>query len=194
MAFQVPGAVQLHFGRHVLVYGQEAQALGDPVFDGPVWLHAGYKLWEAPEYFLPRLIIDDIGQEFDAPQSLTWIEERGDLFPRSEAYGQRASGVEEGHVLKALDLTDMRVFASASSHSGPYRHLTLAIEAEPVPDRYAVVPAPCPVPLLARGLPTYRLAPGVFGAVGAVILSRLLELRRRDFRLTFDELDDMLAD
>lgn len=194
MAFQVPGVVQLHFGRHVLVYGRDAQALGASVLEDPIWVRPGYKLWEAPDYFLPRLVIDDIGQEFDAPESLTWIEERGDLYPRSEAYGQRASGVEEGHVLKALDLTEMRVFASPSSHSGPYLHLSLAIEAEPVPDRYAVVPAACPVALLARGLPTYRLAPGVFGAVGAVILSRLLELRRRDFRLTFDELDDMLAD
>ena len=194
MAFQVPGVIQPHFGRYVLVYGREAQALGLPLLEGPVWIRPGYRLWEAPEYFLPRLVIDDIGQEYDAPESLTWIEEHGDLFPRSEAFGQRADGTEEGYVLKALDLTDMRVFASSSSHSGPFFHLSLAIEAEPVPDNYAVVPAPCPVPQLSRGLPTYRLAPGVFGAVGAIILSRLLELRRRDFRLTFDELDDMLAD
>jgi len=54
----------------------------------------------------------------------------------------------------------------------------------------ALTPVPLPVPLLSRALPCYRLAPGVFGAVGAAILNQLLASGRRDWRLTFDDLDD----
>jgi hypothetical protein len=72
--------------------------------------------------------------------------------------------------------------------------VALAIEARAVPDQYAVIPTDPPIPLLARALPSYRLAPGVFGAVGAAILNQLLSSTRRDWKLTYDELDDMLAE
>jgi len=66
--------------------------------------------------------------------------------------------------------------------------------ARAVNDGYALTPAPLPIELLARALPCYRLAPGVFGAPGAAILSQLLATRRWDWRLTFDGLDDLFPD
>lgn len=193
MSIDVAGVVIAHNGHHVLVYGAEAQALGVPVLETPVHLRPGYRLWEEPAYFLPQTVIDDIGQEYEAPGAYQWIEERGDLFPRSEAYGQMADGTEKGFVIKAMDLTDLRVFAGPAAN-GAFLHVSLAIEAQAVPDNLAVAPVSGPAPLLARALPAYRLAPGTFGAVSAAILNQLLRNRRRDFRLTFDELDDMLAD
>ena len=189
----VEGIVIAHGGHFVFVYGPEAQALGVPVLEGPVVLRPAYRLWEMPAYFLPETVIDDIGQEFDAPEAFTWIEERGDLFPRSEAYGVLADGSEKGFVIKALDLTELRVFAGPGGGGGPFLPIALAIEAASVADDLAVVPVPGPTPLLARALPAYRLSPGVFGAVAAAILNQLLRHKRRDFRLTFDELDDMLG-
>ncbi|HRE28199.1 MAG TPA: hypothetical protein PK954_16280 [Anaerolineales bacterium] len=192
--YTVNGIVIAHNGHFILVYGSELQALGAPVIGAPVELRPGYRLWEAPTYLLPQTVIDDIGQEFVAPDVYDWIEERGDLYPRSEAYGCLPDGKPAGYVIKALDLTQLRAFAGAPGGQGPYLSLSLAIEAEAVPDDFAVTPVACPVPLLARALPTYRLAPGTFGAIGAAILNQLLNSRRRDFQLTFDELDDMLGD
>lgn len=191
--YTVNGIVIAHNGHFILVYGSELQALGAPVIGAPVELRPGYRLWEAPTYLLPQTVIDDIGQEFDAPEAFTWIEERGDLFPRSEAYGVLADGSEKGFVIKALDLTELRVFAGPGGGGGPFLPITLAIEAASVADDLAVVPVPGPTPVLARALPAYRLSPGVFGAVAAAILNQLLRHKRRDFRLTFDELDDMLG-
>ncbi len=192
MPIDVPGVVIAHNGQYLLVYGSEANALGVPTLAAPVSLWPGYRLWEAPTYFLPNLIVDDIGQEFEPPESYQWLEERGDLFPRSEAYGRLIDGSEKGFVVKAMDLTDLRVFA-ANSPDGPFLPIALAIEAEAVPDNLAVVPVPAPAPIVARALPAYRIAPGTFGAVGAALLNHLLAHKRRDFRLTFDELDDMLG-
>ncbi len=205
MPFYTSGLLIPHQHHFLLVTGPDAAALGQPVFGPPVWLFPGYRLWEAPDYLLPHTVVDDIGQEFAGPEVFEWLETQGDLYPRSDvlgwlapfpaveplAEGSRTGGGERGVVTKALDLTDLAVFAAAQPGAGPFVRVALAVEARAVPDAYALAPAEPPVPALARGLPSYRLAPGVFGAVGAAILNQLLVSGRRDWRLTYDELDEM---
>jgi len=194
MSFEFDGLV-LPFNQHyLLVYGPQAQALGVPLFESPIYVRPGYRLWEAPQYLLPHTVVDDIGQEFGEPEVYEWIETRGDLFPRSDVIGYLPAGGERGVVCKALDLTDLAVFAGPHATEGPWVRVSLALEARAVPDPYAVFPIPSPFPVFARALPGYRLSPGVFGAVGAAILNQILASRRRDWKLTYDELDDMLAD
>lgn len=178
---------------YLLVHGPEAAALGVPLFESPVCVRPGYRLWEAPIYLLPHTVVDDYGQEFGEPGCFDWLETQGDLFPRSDVIGYLPLGGEKSVVCKALDLTDMAAFAAPHQSAGPFVRVSLAIEARAVPDQYAVAPAEPPFPLLARALPSYRLAPGVFGAVGAAILNQLLTSKRRDWKLTYDELDDMLG-
>lgn len=194
MSFKFDGFV-LPFNQHyLLVYGPDAQALGVPLFEPPVYVRPGYRLWEAPQYLLPHTVVDDYGQEFGEPDVYEWLETQGDLFPRSDVLGYLPGGGERSVVCKALDLTDLAVFAGPNAADGPWVRLALAIEARAVPDAYAVLPIDSPFPAFARALPGYRLSPGVFGAVGAAILNQILASRRRDWRLTYDELDDMLAD
>lgn len=194
MSLKFDGLV-IPFNQHyLLVYGPEAQALGVPLLESPVYVRPGYRLWEAPTYLLPHTVVDDIGQEFGEPDIYEWIETQGDLFPRSDVIGYLPLGGERGVVTKALDLTDLALFASAQPEAAPFVRLSLAVEARAVPDGYAVAPAAPPFPQFERALPSYRLSPGVFGAVGAAILNQLLASQRRDWQLTYDELDDMLAD
>lgn len=197
MALKFDGLVVPFNQHYLLVYGPEAQALGVGVtlLESPVYVRPGYRLWEAPQYLLPHTVVDDIGQEFGEPDVFEWIEAQGDLFPRSDVIGYLPLGGERGVVTKALDLTDLALFASTQPDAAPFVRLSLAIEARAVPDQYAVLPAaPHPFPAFERALPAYRLSPGVFGAVGAAILNQLLASQRRDWQLTYDELDDMLAD
>jgi hypothetical protein len=191
MPYEFPALVVPFNQHYLLVHGPDAEALGVPVFGPPVYLRPGYRLWEAPAYLLPHTVVDDVGQEFGVPEVYEWLETQGDLFPRSDVVGRLPTGEERGVVAKALDLTDLAVFASRRPDEAPFVRVSLAVEARAVPDAYALAPAPAPVPLLDRALPSYRLAPGVFGAVGAAILNRLLAGRRRDWRLTYDELDEM---
>lgn len=184
----------LPFNQHyILVYGPDAPALGVPLLEPPVFLRPGYKLWAGPDYLLPHSAVNDIGQEFGEPEIYEWLETQGDLFPRSDVFGYLPLGTERGVVVKGLDLTQLAVFASAQPDSGPFVRVTLAVEARAVPDNLALTPTPCPVPQFERALPSYRLAPGVFGAVGAAILNQLLVSKKRGWTLTFDELDEMVG-
>lgn len=191
MSFSIPGVVVAFHQHYLLVHGPEAEAFAAPVFTGPVHLRPGYRLWDRADYLLPHTVVDDIGQEFDAPEAYTWLETQGDLYPRSDVLGLLPLGGELGVVTKALDLTDLAVFAAPHPDQPPFVRLALALEARAVPDAYALTPAPALVPLLDRALPHYRLSPGVFGAVGAAIVQQLLLSRKRGWQLTFDELDDM---
>ena len=181
---------------HLLVYGPEAEALGAPLFGPPVYLRPGYRFVTRNEYLLPTEVIDDIGQHFLAPDCYAWIEMRGDAFPRADAIGMLPSGEKMGVFMKELDLAVMAVFVVARPGGGSPIRVDLAIEALATPDGYAVTPIPCaaPLELFARALPCYRLAPGVFGAVGAAIINQLLANPHRNLRLTFDDVDDWVAE
>jgi hypothetical protein len=180
---------------HLLVFGPDADALGTPLFGPPVYLHPGYWLLTRQDYLLPTATIDDIGQRFDAPECYEWIEARGDAFPRADAIGILPSGEKQSVFMKELDLAVMAAFASPVGKVANLSHVRvdLAIEARAVPDGYALAPIPLPPPiqLLSRALPSYRLAPGVFGAVGAAILNHLLARPDSQLRLTFDDVDDL---
>jgi hypothetical protein len=189
-----PGLVMPFQRHHVLVYGPEAGALGEPLFGPPVHLRPGYRLVLRPEYLLPTAAIDDVGQRFEGTDAYTWIEQRGDAYPRADALGTLASGQPENVFIKELDLADLELFAAPATGSGRPLRLSLAIEALAVPDGDALTPIPCPpaLELFQRALPCYRLAPGAFGAAAAALLSQLLATGRRDWRVTFDDLDDLL--
>jgi hypothetical protein len=178
---------------HLLVYGPEAEALGEPLFGPPVHLRPGYRLFTENNYLLPTEVIDDIGQHFVAPECYEWIEQRGDQFPRADAIGALPSGERRSVFMKELDLVDLAVFASPLNEAQPIVRVDLAIEARAVADGCALTPVPFPIEWLARAAPCYRLAPGVFGAMGAAILNHLLATRRWDWRLTFDDLDDQIG-
>lgn len=183
----------LPFGRKlVLAYGPDASALNQPLFGPPVLIHPGYRLVGSDDYLLPDEAIDDRGQHFHGQAAVEWIDRAGGAFPRSDAIGRLASGEKLEARLKELDLAEMALFASSGPNGQPVR-LGLAIEALAVPDGYALTPSAPPPELqtFARGLPFYRLAPGVFGAVGVALIQRLLATGRADWRLTFDDLDEM---
>jgi hypothetical protein len=189
-----PGLVMPFQHHHVLVYGPEAGALGEPLFGPPVHLRPGYRLVLRPEYLLPTAAIDDVGQRFEGTDAYAWIEQRGDAYPRADALGTLASGQPENVFIKELDLADLAVFATPFGEAGQAGRLSLAVEALAVPDGDALTPIPSPpaLQLFERALHCYRLAPGAFGAAGAALLSQLLTTGRRDWRVTFDELDDLM--
>jgi hypothetical protein len=199
MPFEFPALLLPHGTTHILVYGPEAESLGleAPLFGPSVSLRPGYHLVAEPDYLLPNEVIDDIGQRWSAPFCYQWMEERGDLFPRADVIGQRAStGAAQSVFMKELDLVDLAVFAAPVGQVGnaPSTRIDLAIEARAVPDNYALFPTRFPIEVLDRGLVAYRLAPGVFGSVGAAILNQLILTKRADWRLTFDQLDEVLPD
>ena len=202
MAYEVAGLVVAFQHHAVLVYGPEPAALAEPLYGPPVYLRPGYRQWEPPAPFLlPHTVVDDIGQEFEAPDVYEWLETQGDLYPRSDVIGYRLEGGEQSVFTKNLDLTDLAVFASARPDGGPFVRVSLGITAQAGPAQYALTPAEAPVPLLARALPCYRLASSVMPraaagggerkgrAAGAAILSQLLASGRRDWRLTLAELE-----
>jgi hypothetical protein len=196
MPFEFSGLLVPFNLHHLLVYGPDAQALGEPRLGPPVYVRPGYRFVTHNAYLLPTETIDDIGQHLLAPECYTWIENQGDAFPRADVIGVLPTGEKESVFMKELDLAEMAAFASAGPASGPAIRVDLAIEALASPDTpdSALTPVSLPAHLqvLSRALPCYRLAPGVFGAVGAALLNQLLATRRRDWRLTFDDLDDIL--
>jgi len=182
------------FGRSlVLAYGPDAPALNQPLFGPPVYIHPAYRIYGTPNDLLPDEAIDDRGQRFYGQEAVDWIEMAGGVYPRADALGRLSTGEKAQARLKELDLAALTLYASAEP-AGPTRRLDLAIEALAVPDGLALTPASPPAALetYARGIRFYRLAPGVFGAVGAALIQRLLATRRADWRLTFDDLDNML--
>ena len=76
MPFEFSGLLLTYGTTHILVYGPEAEALGQPLFGPPVSLRPGYHLSTEPDYLLPEAVIDDIGQHWSAPFCYQWIEER----------------------------------------------------------------------------------------------------------------------
>ncbi len=194
MPIRFSGLVVPFQRRHVLVYGPEAEALSlaEPLFGPPVFLRPGYRLFARNDYVLPVAMVDDIGQRFEPPESYEWIELRGELFPRADLVGELLSGEPHTAFMKEVDLAELAVFAvEAAAGRRPVR-LDLALDARAVPGNEALAPAACPpeLDLFARALPCYRLAPGTFGAVAAAIVSQLLATGRRDWQLTFDDLDE----
>jgi len=198
MSFKFSGLVLPFNQQHLLVYGPDAEALGSPLYGPPVYLRPGYRFFDQNEYLLPTEVIDDLGQRFRAPECYAWIEKRGDAFPRADMLGLTPAGEKKTAFIKELDLAEMAVFAAGSDwetdagpEGGAVVRLDLAIQALAQPEGYALTPTDLPLELLSRALPCYRLAPGVFGAIGAAIISQLLLTRRRDWRLTFDDLDEL---
>ena len=196
MPFEFTGRVIPFHQNHLLVYGPDAAALGlgEPLFGPPVSLRPGYRFYTREEYLLPSEVIDDLGQRFAAPECYEWIERRGDAFPRSDMVGRLAStGEKYSAFMRELDLVEMAVFGAPTAEAIFPLRVDLAIEALASPDGFALTPTRLSVPLtlLSRALPCYRLAPGVFGALGAAIITQLLASRRWDWKLTFDEIDDL---
>jgi hypothetical protein len=209
MPIETVGAVVPFLDWRVLVFGPDAGAFGEPAFGPPAYVRPGYKLWGANDYLLPAEAIDDIGQRFQGPAAYEWIETRGDAFPRADVIGVRLSGRSESVFMKELDLAVLALFAG-SGPEAPVVKLDLALEALAAPDPspraglgagggalgsgLALSPTSLPpeLELYERALPCYRLAPGVFGALGAALVHKVLASGRRDLTITFDDLDDII--
>jgi hypothetical protein len=194
MPIEFPGLVVPFNHHHVLVYGPDAEAFGLPLFGPPVYLRPAYWLWEDQTYLLADEAIDDIGQHFHAAAAYSFIEERGDSFPRADVIGMLPDGTSRSVFMKELDLAAVAAYA-AGTPTGPSVPLNLVLEALAVPDGLALRPVDPPpgMEVFARALPTYRLAPGAFGALGAALVNRLIDSRRRDWSVTFDDLDNLVA-
>ncbi len=190
MALEAQGLIVPFLNQHVLVMGPEADAFGVPLFGPPVYLRPGYRFYARPDYLLPSAVVDDYGQRFEAPACYEWLEARGDAFPRSDVLGVLPGGQPISAVVKELDLIELAVFASSPAQPDQFEPVDLAILADAPPAPYALAPAAFPFAVLERGLPCYQLAPGLFGAVAAAIVSQLLHTRRHDWRLTFDDVDE----
>lgn len=193
MPYLFDGCVLPFNGRFVLAYGPEASALGVPLLEAPVYVRPAYRSqWPPHDYILPSDVIDDHGNHFSAPDIYPWLDEHGDMFPRSDLLGLTQNGQKVETVVKTLDLVDLALFAGADPAGDLWLKIDLALEARAVPDAYALLPAPFPIPLFDRAVPCYRLAPGVFGAVSAALIGQLLASGQRGLRLTYDQLDDRL--
>jgi hypothetical protein len=192
MSILFHGRVLPLFQHNLLVYGTDAGALGEPAFGPPVRLSLAYRLYARPDYLLLADTIDDVGRRMHPPESYEWIEAHGHLFPRADAIGQLANGTPESVFIKELDLADAAAYASHSI--GTAVRISLAIEALAIEDGLALGPVSPPpeLALFGRVVPFYRLSPGIYGALGAAILQQLLATGRRDWRLTFDHLDDFI--
>jgi hypothetical protein len=192
MPIAFPGLILTYNHQQVLVYGPEAEALGVPQFGPPAYVRPAYWLWEDQTYLLADAAIDDIGQRFDDAAAYAWIEARGDAFPRADLLGRLPSGERRQVFIKEVDLAAVAAYA-ASAPDGPSVPLALLLEARAVPDGYALHPADLPAELapLARALPAYRLSPGAFGALGAALINRLIDNHRRDWAVTFDDIDNL---
>ena len=177
----------------VLAYGPDAPALNLPLFGPPLYIHPAYRVLGSRDYLLPDEAIDDRGQRYHGQEAVDWIEMLGGVYPRADAIGRLGSGERSQARLKELDLAVLALYASATP-TGPVQRLDLAIEALAVPDGFAVAPTEPPPDLATygRGVRFYRLAPGVFGALGIGIIQRLLASSRADWRLTIDDLDNLM--
>ncbi len=193
MPIEYPGLVVPFNHHHVLVYGPDAVALGLPLFGPPAYLRPAYWLWEEQTYLLVDEAIDDIGQRFTAAAAYTFIEERGDAFPRADVLGTLPNGERRSVFMKELDLAAVAAYVAAAP-DGPSVPLNLVLEALAVPDGRALRPIdpPAELAVFARALPSYRLAPGAFGALGAALINRLIDSRRRDWSVSFDDLDNLV--
>jgi len=177
----------------VLAYGPDAPALNQALFGPPLFIHPAYRVFGTRDYLLPNEAIDDRGQHYHDQEAVDWIEMVGGVFPRADAIGRLPSGERAQSRLKELDLAVLALYASATP-TGPVQRPDLAIEALAVPDGFAVAPTEPPPDLAtyARGVRWYRMAPGIFGALGVGIIQRLLASSRADWRLTFDDLDNLM--
>ena len=121
------------------------------------------------------------------------IEERGDAFPRADVIGTLPNGARRSVFMKEIDLAAVAAYVAAAP-TGPSVPLDLVLEALALPDGFALHPIapPAGLEVFARALPTYRLAPGAFGALGAALVNRLIDSRRRDWSVTFDDLDNLV--
>jgi hypothetical protein len=193
MTIELTGLVIPFAAARVLVVGPDAEAFGVPLFGPPVFVRPGYLLWNGRGYLLPDEAIDDVGHRYRGRDAFQWIEQRGDAYPRADAIGVLTSGAPESVFMKELDLANVALFASGQPSGTPVR-LDLLLEALAVPDGLALSPVPPPDDLapFARALPSYRLAPGVFGALGAALVHKILGSGRRDLEVTFDDLDDLV--
>jgi len=191
MPIEFPGLVVPFNHHHVLVYGPEAAAFGLPLFGPSAYLRPAYWLWEEENYLLVDETIDDRGQRFRDAAAYAWIEARGDAFPRADVIGTLPDGVKRSVFMKELDLAAVSAYVAATP-DGPSVPLHLALEALAVPDGLALRPMGLPAELeaFARALPAYRLAPGAFGALGAALVNKLIDSRRRDWTVSFDDLDN----
>lgn len=165
--------------RGILAYGPSASSvaawLPSPRLAGPeLQLRPGYAFHTRNTYLLPYTIIDDLGQQFDPPESYQWIEAHGDLYPRADAIGHLPTGEVQTVFLKELDLTTLAVFVGGSP--APHHHVALAIEVQPdpTPTAWALATLPFPLPLLARALPTYRIQAQVLETTGPALINRLI--------------------
>ena len=193
MPIVYPGFIIPFNNHHVLVYGPDAEALGLPLFGPPAYVRPAYWLWDEQTYLLADAAIDDIGQRFEDAAAYTWIEERGDAFPRADVIGRLPTGEARSVFMKEVDLAAVATYA-ASAPAGPSVPIDLVLEARAVPDNYALLPLALPPELAPfnRALAAYRLAPGAFGALGAALINRLIDSRRRDWAVTFDDLDNLV--
>lgn len=193
MPIEFPGLVVPFNHHHVLLYGPDAAAFGLPLFGPPAYLRPAYWLWEEQTYLLVDETIDDIGQRFQNAAAYAFIEDRGDAFPRADVIGTLPNGEQRSVFMKELDLTAVAAYV-AGAPAGPSVPLNLVLEALAVPDGLALRPIdpPAGLEVFTRALPTYRLAPGAFGALGAALVNRLIDSRRRDWTVTFDDLDNLV--
>ena len=193
MPIEFPGLVVPFNHHHVLVYGPDAAAFGLPLFGPPAYLRPAYWLWEDQTYLLVDDVIDDIGQRFTDAAAYAFIEERGDAFPRADVIGTLPNGARRSVFMKEIDLAAVAAYVAAAP-TGPSVPLDLVLEALALPDGFALHPIapPAGLEVFARALPTYRLAPGAFGALGAALVNRLIDSRRRDWSVTFDDLDNLV--
>lgn len=177
---------------HVLVYGPEATtymalSVNGTHFGAPIFIRPGYRFFTRPHYLLPTEVVDDIGQRFLAPECYDWLENRGDLFPRSDVIGLISAGGTDSVFVKELDLTELSLFASPSPSSPVMTKLDLALEIIPSPDDYVLFPATFPLTLFARAIPCYRLSPTLLGPISTTLIGKILHYRLRDWRVTLAE-------
>lgn len=194
MPLEFSGQLLTYQNTHIVVYGPHTDALmalGESTWPAPVFLHPGYRFYTRPVYIIPTEVIDDIGQRFTPPDCYQWLEEQGDLYPRSDVIGFLDNGSAESVFVKELDLIEIALFAAPTRTAQTVKRITLAIDTTPPTDEYALRPVPFPTLLLDRAISCYRLDTRLEPDMCRAVLSRLLTHHFRDWRLTHADLQTL---
>jgi hypothetical protein len=138
----------------VLVVGAGERATpGQMIYTGDLAVcYAVPYLFERKE-FVPHLVIDDFGREFEGNAALKFMVQKGDAFPRADVHGHWAeTGEQDAVFLKQLDMAarvEAFVYQSVSAQR-PLALLDAVVWVEDAPTEPQEAEYDDPVPELLR--------------------------------------------
>lgn len=154
----------------VLLTGETWQAdsaPGESLMAGRLALRYGLRFLYGEDTLIPQLVFDDHRREHTGRALFTFVEKRGDAYPRADVAGVRLSGKAEEVRMRDLDLAEPLVVVASSRDDASLPPVRLdacvVVDAEVAGDGWQAiaqedVEAGLPELLVAH-LPCYRVHP-----------------------------------